>query len=181
MRASVRPKGTVHYTNDGRIVLVTGGAQGIGWSICRAFAASGAKVVCADVAMERAADLPPGVEFRHTDTSDEHACRAVVEWTIDAFGGLDVLVNNASIQPSQSYTAVDALDSQLAERMVGVNFMGYTYMAKYALRQMTQQQSGVVINIASGLVPRPSGRICCSRCWPPRTRRTNESPTIWPM
>jgi NAD(P)-dependent dehydrogenase (short-subunit alcohol dehydrogenase family) len=149
MTAQARPVGTVQYKNDGRVVLVTGGAQGIGLAICRAYADSGAKVVCADV-VERADSLPPGVELHHTDTSDEQACSAVVQWTIDSFGGLDVLVNNAAIQPSKSYTAVDALDSQLAERMVGVNFMGYTYMAKHALRQMKQQRSGVVINIASG-------------------------------
>jgi NAD(P)-dependent dehydrogenase (short-subunit alcohol dehydrogenase family) len=63
---------------------------------------------------------------------------------------LDVLVNNAAIQPAGSYTPVDALDSPLAERMVGINFLGYTYMAKYTLRQMQQQRSGVVVNIASG-------------------------------
>lgn len=145
-----RPVGKVQYDNRGRVVLVTGGAQGIGLAICRAYAASGAQVVCADVAAEHAGQLPAGVSFRQTDTGSEEACRAVVEWTIEDLGGLDVLVNNAAIQPPASYVAVEAVDRQLAERMVDINFLGYTYMAKYALRQMKQQRSGVVVNMASG-------------------------------
>lgn len=144
-----RPAGGVKYDNTGRVVLVTGGAQGIGQAICRAFAESGAQVVCADI-LERSSDVPVNVHFKKVDTSSEDDCRAVVEWTVSTLGGLDVLVNNAAIQPPASYVPVDQLDSVLAQRMVGVNFLGYTYMAKHALGAMKQQQSGVVVNIASG-------------------------------
>lgn len=145
-----RPLGTVKYENQGRVVLVTGGCNGIGRAICDSFAASGAKVVCADVADELASQLPQGVAFRHVDTSVEEHCREVVQWTIDNLGGLDVLVNNAAIQPRASYTSVDQLDTAELERMTQVNFFGYTFMAKYALGQMRQQQCGVVVNLSSG-------------------------------
>ncbi len=150
MQPQSRPQGTVKYENQGRIVLVTGGCSGIGRAICEGFAWSGATVVCADVADELAKQLPPGVAFRHVDTSVEEQCRGVVEWTVESLGGLDVLVNNAAIQPKASYTSVAELDTTELERMTKVNFFGYTYMAKYALGQMRQQQSGVVVNLSSG-------------------------------
>jgi NAD(P)-dependent dehydrogenase (short-subunit alcohol dehydrogenase family) len=150
VQPQVRPKGTVKYENHGRVVLITGGCNGIGWAICDGFASSGATVVCADVADELANQLPAGVAFRHVDTSLEEQCREVIAWTVENFGALDVLVNNAAIQPKASYTSVDQLDSAELERMTRVNFFGYTFMAKYALAQMRQQQSGVVVNLSSG-------------------------------
>ena len=146
----VRPKGTVRYDNQGRVILVTGGCNGIGRAICDGFAASGATVICADVAGELADQLSTGVQFRFVDTSVEEECRAVVEWTVNTFGALDVLVNNAAIQPKTSYTSVDQLDGTEMERMTRVNFFGYMFMAKYALGQMRRQQSGVVVNLSSG-------------------------------
>jgi NAD(P)-dependent dehydrogenase (short-subunit alcohol dehydrogenase family) len=146
---AARPGGRVRYDNTGRVVLVTGGAQGIGLAVCNAFAASGAQVVCADV-LDRTDQLPAGVHFKRTDTSQEADCQAVVEWTQQTLGGLDVLVNNAAIQPPASYVPLHELDTQLAQRMLGINFMGYTFMAKHALKIMHQQHSGVVVNIASG-------------------------------
>lgn len=149
MTVHLRPCGGVRYDNQGRVVLVTGGGQGIGAAICRAYAESGASVVCAEIAPELAEKFEANVVIHQTDTASEQSCQSVVEWTIEKFGGLDVLVNNAAIQPPSSYTPVDALDTQLANRMLGVNFLGYTYMAKYALRQMLNQSSGVIVNIAS--------------------------------
>ena len=150
VQPNVRPLGTVKYENHGRVVLVTGGCNGIGRAICDGFACSGATVVCADVADELANQLPAGVAFRHVDTSVEEQCREVVEWAVANFGGLDVLVNNAAIQPKASYTSVDQLDTADLERMTRVNFFGYTFMAKYALGYMRLQQSGVVVNLSSG-------------------------------
>ncbi len=148
--ATKRPMGTVKYGNDGRVVVVTGGCNGIGRAICEGFAASGATVVCGDVADELAEQLPSGVAFHHVDTSLEDNCRDVVQRTVEKYGALDVLVNNAAIQPKASYAPVDQLDAAELERMTRVNFFGYTFMAKYALRQMRLQQSGVVVNLSSG-------------------------------
>jgi NAD(P)-dependent dehydrogenase (short-subunit alcohol dehydrogenase family) len=145
-----RPVGQVTYDNTGRVVLVTGGGNGIGLAVCQAFHASGATVVCAEVDSRSRSQLPAGVHFREVDVADEEACRAAIDWTVASCGGLDVLVNNAAIQPIGSYTPVDQLDSGLARKMIDINFLGYTYMAKYAVRQMQQQGSGVIVNMASG-------------------------------
>lgn len=144
-----RPLGKISYQNEGRVVLVTGGAQGIGWAISRAFANSGAKVMCVDVSIDQLTELPAGIAMHQADTSKEQECRLAVDAAVDLFGGLDILVNNAAIQPPESYAPVDLLDSSMATRMVNVNFFGYTFMAKYALQQMKRQQSGVIVNIAS--------------------------------
>lgn len=148
--ASERPTGTVQYNNAGRVVIVTGGCSGIGHTICELFARSEAEgVVCADVNEAAAKDLPEGVIFRKCDTSKDDDCREVVEWAIDRFGALDVLVNNAAIQPAESYRRLHELPVDVWHKLIGINFSGYTFMAQHALRQMTLQQSGVVINIAS--------------------------------
>ncbi len=145
-----RPKGNCLYDHSGRVVLVTGGCNGIGLAICNGFIASGAKVVCADLDVVSAAALSPGIVFRKTDVSVEQECASVVDWVEKELGGLDVLVNNAAIQPPSSYVRVEDIRSEEYARMLAVNFSGYVYMAKFALKVMRAQQSGVVVNIASG-------------------------------
>ena len=144
-----RPKSAVQYINNDRVVVVTGGGQGIGLAICRAFTTSGAIVVVADINEELANNLPAEAVFMKCDTSQKEDCQRVVSETITRFGGLDVLVNNAAIQPPASYVSVDRLDDELYAKMLAINFSGYTWMAAGALRQMARQGSGVVINIAS--------------------------------
>ncbi len=149
--SNTRPRGAVKYDNTGRVIIVTGGCSGIGLAICQAFVESGAAgVVCLDVDEQAAQDLPPGIEFRRGDTSSEADCRNAIQWTVEQFGGVDVLVNNAAIQPKESYRPIDELPTDVWQRLVSINFSGYTLMAKYVLAQMKQQQSGVVVNIASG-------------------------------
>ena len=144
-----RPLSSVQFENTGRVAIVTGGAQGIGLAICDAFQKSNATVIAADIDSATASKLPNGVQFKQCDTSRKEDCERVVAETIAKFGGLDVLVNNAAIQPPESYKPIGELDDELYAKLLGVNFSGYTYMAKHALRQMKRQSSGVVINIAS--------------------------------
>jgi NAD(P)-dependent dehydrogenase (short-subunit alcohol dehydrogenase family) len=153
-----RPAGSVRYDNNGRVVIVTGGSGGIGLAICRAFADSGASVVIADV-KDPPADLPRGTLAVRCDTSLERDCEATVETAIEHFGGVDVLVNNAAIQPRESYQPIDRLPREVWDRMVAVNFSGYTFMARQVLRQMCRQKSGVIVNIASGQAHRTAREV----------------------
>ncbi len=154
-----RPLGTVQYDHSGRVVLVTGGSNGIGKAICEAFASSGAQVVCVDVDEQASAWHRPGIAFRRLDVSVEDDCSRVVNETVSEFGGLDVLVNNAAIQPPGSYVRVEDIRSEDYHRMLAVNFSGYVYMAKFALKVMRQQQCGVVVNIASGQAHRTARQV----------------------
>lgn len=148
-KLSPRPQGTVRYDNSGRVVFVTGGSNGIGLAICRCFASSGASVLCADL-VEYPDLNEERVQFVRTDVSQESDCQRAVAAAIEKFGALDVLVNNAAIQPPSSYVRVEDLKADDYHRMLAINFSGYTFMAKYALKLMREQRSGVVINIASG-------------------------------
>jgi NAD(P)-dependent dehydrogenase (short-subunit alcohol dehydrogenase family) len=154
-----RPQGSVRYDHSGRVVLVTGGCNGIGRAICEAFAESGAHVVCADVDDKEATSLRPEILFRRTDVSVEAECAQVVDETVTQWGGLDVLVNNAAIQPPASYVRIEDIRSEEYHRMLAINFSGYVYMAKYALRVMRMQQSGVVVNISSGQAHRTARQV----------------------
>ena len=77
--------------------------------------------------------LPDGIEFVGGDTSVEDDCRNAVEFAVETHGALDVLVNNAAIQPKASYVPMHEFPADLWERMVGVNFTGYSLLAKHTL------------------------------------------------
>jgi NAD(P)-dependent dehydrogenase (short-subunit alcohol dehydrogenase family) len=156
---SQRPQGSVTHNNTGRVVLVSGGANGIGRSICEAFAGSGAKVVCLDVDEAAAADLPAGIDFARGDTSVETDCQNAVAFCVEQHGGLDILVNNAAIQPPASYVPLDELPAELWNKMLGINLSGYTFLAKHAVRVMKQQQSGVIVNMSSGQAHRTARQV----------------------
>jgi len=144
-----RPAGHATYDNTGRVALVTGGCGGIGRAICEALVRSkAAGVVAVDV--NPPADLPAGVVFQQADVTSDEQCAAAVAWTVDKFGGLDLLVNTAAIQPPESYRPLHDLPAAQWERLISVNLTGYANMARHALRVMLRQHSGVIVNLASG-------------------------------
>ncbi|MGI9472172.1 MAG: SDR family NAD(P)-dependent oxidoreductase, partial [Rubripirellula sp.] len=158
-----RPIGTVQFDNTGRVVLVTGGSSGVGAAVRDAFADSGAKVLVADIQppLMDDVDRDPKRSFQYVecDTSDESACQSVVAQVIDQHGAIDVLVNNAAIQPKGSYHPIDAVPREVWERMVAVNFCGYMSMAAAVLGIMKRQGSGVVVNVASGQAHRTAREV----------------------
>ena len=154
-----RPRGSVRYDNTGRVALVSGGGSGIGRAVCDAFAASGARVVCADVDESTAGDLPEGVDFFLCDVSNEVSCFAAVEYTVERLGGIDVLINNAAVQPKPSYMPIHQLATETWQHMLAVNLSGYHLMAKHALPVMIAQASGVIVNVASGQAHRTARQV----------------------
>ena len=155
---NVRPTGSVSHNNNGRVVLISGGANGIGRAICEAFNESGATVVCMDVDDDAAMTLSENIDFVRGDTSVEEDCQNAVSFAAQ-HGGLDILVNNAAIQPPSSYVPLDQLPSELWDRMLGINLSGYTFLAKHAVRVMKEQQSGVIVNMSSGQAHRTARQV----------------------
>jgi NAD(P)-dependent dehydrogenase (short-subunit alcohol dehydrogenase family) len=134
---------------DGKIAIVTGGTSGIGEGIARAFVSEGAKVVIAGRREEegRALEKSIGVRFVRTDVASEADVKAMVDRTLEWFGHLDCLVNNAGIpSPMVSVTEVDVptIDQVLAVNVKGV-FLGI----KHAAPAMLAQQSGSIVNVGS--------------------------------
>lgn len=149
--------------HTGRTVIVTGASSGIGRGIALRFAEEGANVVVADVRREPKqgeyfdTDLTTpthdviceehdvGAMFVETDVGDPNAVRAMVEETVETYGGIDVLVNNAGIfipGDSQEIT-VEEFD-----QVISVDLGGTFYCTKYAIPHL-KERSGHIVNIGS--------------------------------
>lgn len=138
---------------DGRVVLVTGGGQGIGKGIVRRLLDEGAHVVIADVDDEAGRETAAAyagrgpVHFVHTDTSDEASVRAAVDETVHVFGRVNGLVNNAGIaDPGKA--RVETLALEVWNRVLAVNLTGYFLCVKHAAPHL-RTAGGAVVNIAS--------------------------------
>ncbi len=138
---------------DGRIAVVTGGAGGIGRATCRALAAAGARIVVLDIdaaaCHEVAAELTDqGVEALAVvaDVAKPDDVEAASRETAAAFGGCDVLVNNAAIL---TWFGLEELDVTEWERVLSINLTGAFLCMQRFGRQMLAQGRGSIINVAS--------------------------------
>ena len=142
----------------GKVAVVTGGASGIGRATAELFVAEGAKVVIADVDVERgqalARELGENTVFQRADVSKREEVQALVDLAVQRFGGLQVMFNNAGIGGKMF---PHFLDDDLAdyERVIGVNLMGVVYGTQFAARHMARNGGGAIVNTASiaGMLP----------------------------
>jgi pyridoxal 4-dehydrogenase len=135
---------------DGRVAIVTGGAQGIGKAIADKLAEEGAVLVVADLdgdGAERAA--PEGGAGVQVDISSEDDVRRLVDDTVSRFGKLDVLVNNAAIVP---FTAWDDVDFAEWRRIMAVNLDGTFLCCHHAQKPMREAGYGRIVNIVSNVI-----------------------------
>jgi NAD(P)-dependent dehydrogenase (short-subunit alcohol dehydrogenase family) len=146
---------------DGRVAILTGGAKGIGRHYAGALAAEGARLMIADVAdgKDVAAELARkhganSVESSVTDVSDESAVKALVAKTIDRFGKIDILVNNAALFAPLAEQKITEIDTALWDRVMAINVRGIFLMTKHTAPHMIAQKYGKIINISSGTVAR---------------------------
>jgi NAD(P)-dependent dehydrogenase (short-subunit alcohol dehydrogenase family) len=136
----------------GKVAIVTGGASGIGAGIVEKFLAEGARVVIADVERDRgetlAAQLGGDVAFMSTDVSKPEQVGALVAHTVESFGRLDVMVNNAGVSSKMHRSF---LDDDLADfqRVMSVNVLGVMAGTRDAARQMATSGGGSIINLSS--------------------------------
>ncbi len=149
---------------DGKVVIITGGALGIGQATAWEFAKEGAMVAIVDVNRVAGEATVAEVErlggkglLLQADAADSSDCRRVVEAAVERFGGVDILFNNVGIQPPESYVNVEDTSEAMWDRIIGVNLKSCFLMSKYAIPEMRKRGGGVIINTASvqGLQSQP--------------------------
>jgi len=138
----------IHYGLQGRVCIVTGGAQGIGEACARRFAREGAPVVIADIADTRGQALAEelGALYVHCDVGDKGQVDALVARCLAAHGRIDVLVNNAGI-----FKAADFLDISEADfdAVLRINLKGAFLVGQAVARAMAQAGRGAIVNMSS--------------------------------
>ncbi len=139
---------TISFGHNGRVCLVTGGAQGIGEACVRRFAREGAHCVIADVSDARGKALAHelGALYVHCDVGDKGQVDAMMEKILAQLGRIDVLVNNAGI-----FKAADFLDVTEADfdAVLRVNLKGAFLVGQAVARVMALVRSGSIINMSS--------------------------------
>ncbi|MDX8520794.1 L-iditol 2-dehydrogenase [Mesorhizobium dulcispinae] len=134
-----------------KTALITGGARGIGLGFARAYAREGARVVIADIDIERAtqaaAGIGPAVSAQKLDVTDLAAIESVAAEVDREFGGIDILINNAAIFDMAPITDITEASY---ERIFGINLKGPLFMMKAVANLMIKRgRGGKIINMAS--------------------------------
>lgn len=139
-----------------RVIIVTGGGKGIGKVYSTSFAAAGAKVVVADI--DAAANETTVAAIKSaggkavacaTDVADEAATKRMAETTVEAFGRIDGLINNASLMSVLQRRPWYEIPVDEWDRVMGVNVRGIFLCCRAVFPQMVKQNKGKIVNISS--------------------------------
>ena len=138
-------------TLEGKVAVVTGGAQGIGRAIADGLAAEGARIVVADLrgAEEAAATYADGVGLT-VDVADEAQVARLVDETVDRCGGLDVLVNNVGLYASLAMQPFTEIPLEEWRQVMDVNVASMFLTSRAAVPAMRERGGGAIVNISSG-------------------------------
>ena len=129
---------------ENKIAVVTGGARGLGESMCQRFSQEGAFVISADLSP---APLPlSGVDYRQLNVADTDACRSFYEAVIAQDGRIDILVNNAGITRD---SMTERMTDQAWDDVININLKGVFNLTRLVGPQMAKKGSGAIINISS--------------------------------
>lgn len=152
----------------GKVALISGSARGMGESHARRFVSEGAKVMISDVLDEDgrtvAKDLGDATAYVHLDVTDEQSWNDAVAATVDAFGKVDVLVNNAGILHVMPLAMTDVDDYR---RVIEVNQVGVFLGMKAVTPAMSKDGGGSIVNISSvaGLIGAQAHIAYCASKW----------------
>lgn len=143
-------------TFDGKVSIITGAGQGIGEGYAHALAAEGASVVVADINEENAAKVVADLEAGgasalavKVDVSDPESCIAMAAATVERFGRIDHLVNNAAIYHGMEINGLLRIDLDYYRRFMDVNMNGAIYATRAVWRELRKQEGAAIVNQSS--------------------------------
>ncbi len=146
---------------DGKVALVTGSSSGIGEATARLFDAEGASVVVNSSssveAGRRVAASLRDAAYVQADVSDAAACETLVSVTVERFGRLDVLVNNAGTTKVIPHHDLDAVDDETFRRILEVNVLAAFRLTRLAMPYLKATGDAAVVNVTSVAGVRPTG------------------------
>lgn len=147
---------------EGRVAIVTGSSSGIGEAVARRLSTAGAQVVVNSATSVAAGEdvaqsLPGESIYVQADISDQDQGRALVDATLDRFGQLDVLVNNAGWTTQVAHEDLDALTDEIFRRTFEVNVFGTWWLTKSAMPHLRKSPDGNVVMVTSIAGVRPIG------------------------
>ncbi len=147
---------------DGRVVVVTGSSSGIGERVAQRFSELGASVVVNSSSSVEAGEavsaaLPGESIYVRADISNQEEGHALIDATIERFGRLDVLVNNAGWTTVVPHADLDALTDEIFRKTFEVNVFGTWWLTKYAIPHLRRSDDGNIVNITSVAGLRPVG------------------------
>lgn len=158
------PEVADRFSLAGQVAVVTGGSRGLGFEMSLAFAELGASVVIASrkgqACEAAAAQIAHRTGVRTLgvacNVGDWHQCDTLVETVYDAFGSVEILVNNAGLSPL--YESLDTVSRDLFDKVVGINLAGPFRLAALIGPRMAEGKGGSIINISSMSVHLPTPR-----------------------
>jgi NAD(P)-dependent dehydrogenase (short-subunit alcohol dehydrogenase family) len=138
-------------TLEGKVAVVTGGAQGIGRAVADGLAAEGARVVIADLARaeDAAAELEDGLGLAADVSSEADVARVVAE-SVSRMGRIDILVNNAGLYASLPMRPFTEIPLEEWREVMDVNVMSMFLCCRAVVPRMREQGGGKIVNISSG-------------------------------
>ena len=171
----------VRFDFSGKVAIVTGAGGGIGQAYAEALAAAGASVMVADIAEDNAAAVATAINASggtatsvRVDVADPASAQAMAEATVDAFGGIDYLVNNAAIFGGMQLDLLLTVDWEYLNRFLSVNMLGALNCVRACYPAMKARGGGP----SSTSPPPPPTCTPASTGWPrPASTR---SPSSWP-
>jgi NAD(P)-dependent dehydrogenase (short-subunit alcohol dehydrogenase family) len=140
---------------DGKRVIVTGAAIGLGRAFAHAFAKAGAKVLAVDVneeGVQETASLMDGISTARCDITSSQSCEALAALAFEKWGGLDVLINNAALYGTLQRKPFAEIDEDVWDRVMAVNVKGVWQASRHFAPLMKTAGGGSIINIASATV-----------------------------
>jgi NAD(P)-dependent dehydrogenase (short-subunit alcohol dehydrogenase family) len=146
---------------DGKVAIVTGAGQGIGEAYARGLAAAGARVVVADLNTEQAErvskDIGDTALAVTVDVASEDSAKAMAASAVEAFGGIDFLVNNAAIYGAMKLDSLLHVDLPYFERFMAVNMTGALLCTRACHAAMAARGAGAIVNQSSTAAWMPGG------------------------